>query len=334
MTTDSDLTPILTELSKRRPDVVFRSGKVVAWDTTTGENTVNVGGTELSDLPVLIATEKLAITAGDVVGILRVREQYFVLGRVNLDEGIIAVRDADGSITLRLSRSPAGGGTIATYYPNGESHAFMGQLYSEATQEVVGQGFLVQQEDGRDLLGVAPLTPGGAPLVRITDPLGDLSFTTNSVGGWTLWAPGTAESGVVSHLSPSETDRRLMDRPYQEVPMYLRTSSNLPEASGGSFSRLWQGRMYVTHPAIDVHLETQLTDAGTGQVSVDVDGVSLASPTMTNTSRQYHRIGPLLLPSHVRENPYAFYRVDVRARVTSGAGTLRVFMYGCTKRGL
>ena len=34
-------------------DLSFRQGTIVSWSQTTGENTVNVGGTIMANLPVL-----------------------------------------------------------------------------------------------------------------------------------------------------------------------------------------------------------------------------------------------------------------------------------------
>jgi hypothetical protein len=62
----------------------FRQGTVVTWNQSTGENTVNVGGSILANLPVLTTSEVTSLEAGDVVGLLRSGTQYFVLGRIDL----------------------------------------------------------------------------------------------------------------------------------------------------------------------------------------------------------------------------------------------------------
>jgi hypothetical protein len=103
--------------------VTFRQGVVVTWDISTGENTVNVGGTVLSNLPVLTTGEVTSLAAGDVVGLLRSGTQYFVLGRIDLAE------TAGGSInigaggagrgllgyTFSSTNLPSGGTTSTTY---------------------------------------------------------------------------------------------------------------------------------------------------------------------------------------------------------------------------
>lgn len=340
MSTQDDLGTTITELTKQTQDMGFRQGKVISWDAESGKNVVDVGGTRVEDIPLLNRAEALAMMAGDVVGVLRVKSQYFILGKIAVDPGEIVVRDTDGNIQTLISRTPAGGGQITMYHPNGEKHASIGQLYNVSSNEVVGQGFLVQQDDGKDLLSVVPLTPGGKPLVRVFDPLGDLSFTTNSTGGWTLWAPGSSESGVIAHLSPSETDRRLMDKPYQDFALY-------PESTSGNVSTqvptpnwdvIHYGRMYITHPAIHVQV-TAWCEAGTGstgQIQLRVNGQTVGTaPTFTNTNVQYFDFGgPNLLPSDVRSNPFGWTLVEVLARRTGGPGPIHVRMYGATKRGL
>ena len=62
--------------------VDFRMGTLASWNSTTGENTVTVGGSTLTDLPVLQTTALPTLTEGDVVGLLRVRNQFILLGKV------------------------------------------------------------------------------------------------------------------------------------------------------------------------------------------------------------------------------------------------------------
>jgi hypothetical protein len=66
-------------------DVGFRAGTLTAWNSTSGANTVTVGGTTLTNVPVLITTALPAFTvpeAGLTVHLLRVRNQYFIVGRI------------------------------------------------------------------------------------------------------------------------------------------------------------------------------------------------------------------------------------------------------------
>lgn len=75
-----DLVPLLATASEA--DVGFRQGRIVTWDAQTGANTVELGGQQFTDLPVLSASG-ISLSAGDVVGLLRYRSTYLILGRIN-----------------------------------------------------------------------------------------------------------------------------------------------------------------------------------------------------------------------------------------------------------
>lgn len=90
----------------------YRQGTVLTWDPITAENTVDVGGTTLTDLPVLNSTDALLLTAGDVVGILvagdGATKTYAILGRL-----VIPGSDAAGTALDVLSRN-AQAATVTT----------------------------------------------------------------------------------------------------------------------------------------------------------------------------------------------------------------------------
>lgn len=77
-----DLTPFL--MPGPKSDVGFHSGVVVTWNADTGENTIEVAGAFLTDVPILNTGEAIALKAGHVVGLLRFKQTYFVLGRVTV----------------------------------------------------------------------------------------------------------------------------------------------------------------------------------------------------------------------------------------------------------
>jgi hypothetical protein len=66
------------------PGVGFRQGVVVTWNTATGENSVNVGGTVLQNLPILNTSESIALKPGVAVGLLQFQTSFFILGRITL----------------------------------------------------------------------------------------------------------------------------------------------------------------------------------------------------------------------------------------------------------
>lgn len=69
-------------------NVQYRQGIVMAYDQSTGANTVNVGGTDLVDLPILNTSEALLLSPGDVVAVLVVgnggASTCAILGRLTL----------------------------------------------------------------------------------------------------------------------------------------------------------------------------------------------------------------------------------------------------------
>lgn len=76
----SDLVSLLT------PDpgsgVGFRQGVIASWNPATGENTVQVGGAILENVPILNTGEAIALKPGHVVGMLTTRSSWFIIGRI------------------------------------------------------------------------------------------------------------------------------------------------------------------------------------------------------------------------------------------------------------
>jgi len=81
------LVPTNVQASSRlgiEPDLSFHQGLVKQWNQSTGENVVEVGGTELPDLPALNISDLVIISPGDAVGILKYKSTMFILGRIVL----------------------------------------------------------------------------------------------------------------------------------------------------------------------------------------------------------------------------------------------------------
>jgi len=62
--------------------VDFHIGQVIFWDSDTATNSVRVLGTIMQNLPVLTSAGSVGLENGIAVGILKVRTQYFILGRI------------------------------------------------------------------------------------------------------------------------------------------------------------------------------------------------------------------------------------------------------------
>lgn len=60
----------------------FHQGQVLTWNPSDNTSTVRVLGTVLNDLPVL-SSGAVLLGVGDSVGILKIKSQYFILGRVS-----------------------------------------------------------------------------------------------------------------------------------------------------------------------------------------------------------------------------------------------------------
>ncbi|MEV6366217.1 hypothetical protein AB0L86_04905 [Micromonospora musae] len=80
-----DLTPLLA--AQPATGTGFRQGVIRSWNAATAENTVEVDGVLLSDLPVLNTSEALLLAPGDVVGILTTggaAGSWAILGRLTV----------------------------------------------------------------------------------------------------------------------------------------------------------------------------------------------------------------------------------------------------------
>lgn len=76
----ADLTPNLQQ--RLNTDIGYHQGVIAKWDAQTGSNIIDMAGTPLTDLPMLNITEALVLKPGMVVGLLRFKQTYFILGRI------------------------------------------------------------------------------------------------------------------------------------------------------------------------------------------------------------------------------------------------------------
>lgn len=61
--------------------VRFRQGTILTWDPETGDNTVDLAGGTLTDVPILNTSEAIALKAGHVVGMIGQGSTWAILGR-------------------------------------------------------------------------------------------------------------------------------------------------------------------------------------------------------------------------------------------------------------
>lgn len=77
-----DLVPLLAPAPG--PAVGYRQGLIVTWNPDTAENTVLVGRSLMTNLPILNTSEAAILAAGDVVGILTAGRTWGILGRFTI----------------------------------------------------------------------------------------------------------------------------------------------------------------------------------------------------------------------------------------------------------
>lgn len=99
-------------------DLGFHQGTITAWDAQTGENTVQVAGSELQDLPMLSIGDTVDLAAGDTVGLLRVKSTMFIVGRIVLPgAGVLAtsaIFPETGTVSASGYQVPTSETTVVT----------------------------------------------------------------------------------------------------------------------------------------------------------------------------------------------------------------------------
>jgi hypothetical protein len=99
MSRSSDLVPAFD--SNTDKGLGFRQGVVIAWDPDTAENTVLVGGSLMTNLPILNTSEASILAAGDVVGVLTGGATWAIMGRYTVPGSPEAVTSIQ-AITNRI----------------------------------------------------------------------------------------------------------------------------------------------------------------------------------------------------------------------------------------
>ena len=85
MTALLDLGTVLANVSAEaheRQSIDVHTGQIIAWDSTNNMNQVLVLGRVLNDLPILTSAGMTGFEIGASVAVLRVRTQFFILGRI------------------------------------------------------------------------------------------------------------------------------------------------------------------------------------------------------------------------------------------------------------
>lgn len=96
------------------PTLDFHTGQIIAWDGDSQTNQVLVLGRLMNNLPILTSAGMTGFEVGASVGILRIRTQYFVLGRI-VDQGTGLVNPQFPIVLYPLFR-PEGAASDVIYY--------------------------------------------------------------------------------------------------------------------------------------------------------------------------------------------------------------------------
>ncbi len=122
----TDLTSLFTGgLDGPGQPMSYRQGVIVTWNAATLANQVLVGGTTLTDVPVLGVAEAASLAPGSVVGLMVVGSTWAIIGRLvvpgtsQATDAITQVSQLTHSATINPaeSRSAATWGDVATVGP-------------------------------------------------------------------------------------------------------------------------------------------------------------------------------------------------------------------------
>jgi hypothetical protein len=111
-----DLVPLLIPTESNA--LTFRQGVIVTYSQTDGSNTVQVGGSVMSNLPILNTSEALLMTPGAVVGLLSVgtaSKTMFILGRITIPGTPDALTALSAFRTITGTVAAAQGTTSTSY---------------------------------------------------------------------------------------------------------------------------------------------------------------------------------------------------------------------------
>lgn len=146
-----DLAPLLTP----SPDkgLGFRQGKVLTFNSQTGENTIDVAGTVLTNVPVMNGSEVIALKPGHVVGLLTVASvAWFILGRILLPTD---AQFAPSAAEFASDYDDGDGFALTTTYTSQASSTFTVPAWAdEALVHATASLFAQNNSAGYDIAGV------------------------------------------------------------------------------------------------------------------------------------------------------------------------------------
>lgn len=179
------------EQAAQSSDVGWHTGVIQSWDELTGLNTVEIAGTVFNNVLVLSTGAPQAYVAGDVVIILRMRTQYFIMGKVR-EPGYgagerVASAILDGQVDTESGTYEDLGGPEVTAYIGSSRRALV--LVSVSG----GAGGLPSDGDG----AVCNVRVTGASSI---DP-GDSGETVGPMAAWLTMNPGGNTGAIAGSMT-------------------------------------------------------------------------------------------------------------------------------------
>lgn len=195
-----DLAPLL--IPPDAPGVGFRQGVILSWNQDTAENTVQVAGSILTDLPILNTAEALLLRPGSVVGIMTAGSSWFILGRITVPGSPDAVATLGAGMRAANSIFNTPITNTTPYALNGGPSVTTQVLSTGQVFALFASGMDLDVGEGVNL-AVFGVGPGGATV----GPIGQLSganvlTSSATLGGTINLSSATGE--LITGLAPGE----------------------------------------------------------------------------------------------------------------------------------
>lgn len=221
-------------------------------------------------------------------------------------QGEVAKAMRSGSV--RNSSVSAGGqftirnGALVVESDAGQTSAFFGGIYPATPDGKRQPGFILYREDGSKAAAMYDPAPGPTPsdykqFFALYDRDGNIVLSDDTETGLGL------------------------ARPYVPFFFYSARFTDTPQVtSSATFETLWLATAYKQNPISYVAAASVASAGTTGEVRVLVNGVQLGTTQSVTSTSAAHAFGPSL----VTGDAFSTLTVQIQARVTSGAGSLRI----------
>lgn len=186
-----DIAPLLAQAARPgQADLGFRQGTCLAVNRGDATNTILIGGQEFHDLPVLNPAATV-ILPGDIVGVLRYRYTYFVLGKIHAP--------GQGTYSYWSAGTLARSDSQFDSWPSTTSGSYTDLLACYATRLSSAMNFGVETYVAPSTSGQFQLTINGTQVLASGTFTGGSAGAIGSFGGVVLW-PDSVALGTVADV--------------------------------------------------------------------------------------------------------------------------------------